>query len=637
MHKNRKKILSMLLILASVTTFMSVPANALSPPVANNDRCRNISMVSSEKLGRTIVWNYLKTEMNLPNSSIVGIISNMQAESRLRSDALGDAGRSYGLCQWHDSRCSDLIEYANNRNVSINDLETQLSFFRDEMSAKYPLLLESLRIMPDTKEGAYKAAYDMCMKFECPEALYASAENRGFQAAESFGCLEKECTDTLKILCNIYMAEMKNTEPFSSGPDWFGIELPESFGPVSSEVLSCCPNQTDYGSMPPVVSDFKPEALNGSEDSSTTHASDEVTVPEIGKITEKSEDTLEEKTEADLRGSGDDRNFENDTMFNPEPVDVSRTSKKIIFKGPDNELIAETENAGESFVFPEGPEADDGRIFIGWAVVESEGEDVVYQAMYSDPPAEYSDDTAAETAAAETEPIPEESEPSEEPVSNDDEMLSEQSVTEINVIFLGLDGQIIAEAIVDGIEEIVFPDDVPEVDGMTFVGWTLSECDDSHLVYITDYAESGIAEEADSKEPSPVPIEDAVDESADDSDAEVVSQADEPEGVDLTENAQSTAEGDTDPTIEIDDSAGEESDAIQTFSDSTIDTGDATDTGGEIISEDQETAPLSASDEAKEIPTVEMKSSGTAEEMQTDPPDDSDQELTGQESSSNPD
>lgn len=484
--------MSALLTTTSLIMFLSVPANALSPPV---NVCgaseKKASLVSSEKLGRTIVWNFLKNEMNLPNSSIVGIISNMQAESNLRSDALGDAGRSYGLCQWHDSRCLDLMEYAESRNASLNDLETQLYFFKDEMSAKYPLLLESLRNMPDTREGAYSAAYDLCMKFECPEALYVSAKSRGLNAEESFDLLEKDCPDSLSILCNIYMAGMKDTEPFSNMPDFFGKDISDGFGPVSSEVFTFQPNQTVYSPNKPAVLDVPADTENEPEQNPGQQYPDPVTdtggetgdhqYP--GTVPENSTPVSTEPSHVPDVPENESNNSpqESEPITENKPEDPEEGKYVILFTGPDGEIIGElTATDPGTIDFPEAPPASEGQEFIGWAVVETDEGSIVYQAVYVESVAQETGAEIPEEEPSDQVSEQEEPEPAEEPVSEGENEGSGANSVIPNVVFIDLNGVVVSETSISEDGEIAFPENAPEEDGMVFIETRRKTPDFSH-------------------------------------------------------------------------------------------------------------------------------------------------------------
>ena len=41
---------------------------------------------------------------NWSKEQACGIISNIEAESNFREDAIGDGGTAYGICQWHSDR-----------------------------------------------------------------------------------------------------------------------------------------------------------------------------------------------------------------------------------------------------------------------------------------------------------------------------------------------------------------------------------------------------------------------------------------------------------------------------------------------------------------------------------------------------
>lgn len=56
----------------------------------------------------TAFTTYLRREMKLNPAAVCGILANIEYESDFSPTAWGDDGTSYGLCQWHESRCRSL-------------------------------------------------------------------------------------------------------------------------------------------------------------------------------------------------------------------------------------------------------------------------------------------------------------------------------------------------------------------------------------------------------------------------------------------------------------------------------------------------------------------------------------------------
>ena len=65
------------------------------------------------------IYNYL-SEQGFSDAAICGILANIEHESGFRTDALGDGGTSYGICQWHNGRWNNLKNYCNKNNLDFN-------------------------------------------------------------------------------------------------------------------------------------------------------------------------------------------------------------------------------------------------------------------------------------------------------------------------------------------------------------------------------------------------------------------------------------------------------------------------------------------------------------------------------------
>ena len=55
------------------------------------------------------VTTYLSKEMKLNPAAVCGILANIDYESDFSPTVWGDDGTSFGLCQWHESRCQSLF------------------------------------------------------------------------------------------------------------------------------------------------------------------------------------------------------------------------------------------------------------------------------------------------------------------------------------------------------------------------------------------------------------------------------------------------------------------------------------------------------------------------------------------------
>ena len=59
----------------------------------------------------TAITPFLRRELKLNRAAVCGILANMEYEADFSPTAWGDDGTSYGLCQWHESRCRSLFSF----------------------------------------------------------------------------------------------------------------------------------------------------------------------------------------------------------------------------------------------------------------------------------------------------------------------------------------------------------------------------------------------------------------------------------------------------------------------------------------------------------------------------------------------
>ena len=131
------------------------------------------------------IYNYL-TSKGFNNAAVCGILSNIDEESKFNPTSIGDNGTSYGICQWHDSRWTDLKNYCNSNGLDSTTLEGQLDFLVYELEHKYPSVYKTFQTVPNTAEGAYQAAYTWTVDFEIPASKYTVDKYRGNNAKNGY-------------------------------------------------------------------------------------------------------------------------------------------------------------------------------------------------------------------------------------------------------------------------------------------------------------------------------------------------------------------------------------------------------------------------------------------------------------------
>ena len=131
------------------------------------------------------VYNSL-ADKGFNNAAICGILANIEHESGFSTDAVGDGGTSYGICQWHNSRWTNLRNFCDKNGYDQSSMEGQLEYLEWELKNNYSGVYKVLQNVPNTSEGAYKAAYEWTVHFEVPDNTESRARDRGNTAASSY-------------------------------------------------------------------------------------------------------------------------------------------------------------------------------------------------------------------------------------------------------------------------------------------------------------------------------------------------------------------------------------------------------------------------------------------------------------------
>ena len=125
------------------------------------------------------VFDYLTEELMLSDAAACGVLANIEHESNFQPTIYGDKGTSYGLCQWHNERFTALRGYCNALGLDYRTVEGQMAYLKYELGNKYTSLLLNLQAIDNTPDGAYRAAYLWCVRFEMPSNMQVKAVQRG--------------------------------------------------------------------------------------------------------------------------------------------------------------------------------------------------------------------------------------------------------------------------------------------------------------------------------------------------------------------------------------------------------------------------------------------------------------------------
>lgn len=154
-----------------------VPASMLVGSAGNTDT----SALPSK--AKTVVDYFISK--GLTCAAACGIAGNIKAESDFRTDAIGDNGTSFGICQWHLGRGTDMKNYVGSNWR--DNLTGQLEFLWSELNGSYKSsVLTTLRNVSNTEVGAKSAADVFVRKFEMPANVANESAKRQANAASYF-------------------------------------------------------------------------------------------------------------------------------------------------------------------------------------------------------------------------------------------------------------------------------------------------------------------------------------------------------------------------------------------------------------------------------------------------------------------
>ena len=136
------------------------------------------------------VFSYLTQSLGFNSAASCGIMANIEHESEFKPNlVIRDANGlpSGGLCQWNGGRFTNLRNFCNNRGYDYLSIEGQLEYLKYELQKdSFIHIYKYLKSVPNSKEGAYNAAYYWCYYFEIPRDRANKAAARGNLAVSKY-------------------------------------------------------------------------------------------------------------------------------------------------------------------------------------------------------------------------------------------------------------------------------------------------------------------------------------------------------------------------------------------------------------------------------------------------------------------
>lgn len=116
------------------------------------------------------------TDFGFSQAQAAGIVANLNAESALNPNAVGDNGAAFGIGQWHRAGQERFRAWAG-KGIRGSTQDEQLQFLAYDLRKQYPSLFRSARTARDMAE-------QMSMLYERPAAGAAEAARRGDAAVQ---------------------------------------------------------------------------------------------------------------------------------------------------------------------------------------------------------------------------------------------------------------------------------------------------------------------------------------------------------------------------------------------------------------------------------------------------------------------
>ena len=111
------------------------------------------------------IYLFITGEMGLNKAAACGIMANMRRESGYRPDA-DNSGMYHGLCQWGGGRLDNLYAFCANNGYYYDSIAGQLHFMQWELNGSYRSVLEQLKYVENSPEGAAYAGSIFAVSYE---------------------------------------------------------------------------------------------------------------------------------------------------------------------------------------------------------------------------------------------------------------------------------------------------------------------------------------------------------------------------------------------------------------------------------------------------------------------------------------
>lgn len=128
---------------------------------------------------------YSLVKGGLSSAAACGVMANIEKESNF-NPAAGSTRSAYGLCQWTGGRRSNLFRFCSDNGYSSSSVEGQIAFLLHELRSSYTGVLNTLKNVANSGDGAYNAGYRFCYDFERPANKSSRSSQCGSVARSSY-------------------------------------------------------------------------------------------------------------------------------------------------------------------------------------------------------------------------------------------------------------------------------------------------------------------------------------------------------------------------------------------------------------------------------------------------------------------
>ena len=162
--------------------FVATASDGTTKSVSYSFSVKAATTSGTSSQNENTIYNFLVNECGYNKAAACAILANIYAESGFNPNLYGDNGTSYGICQWHNDRFTNLKNYCSKNGLDYTSLYGQLKFLQYELTYSKTSVHNYLKSLSNTQACAYNGAAYFCKVFEAPANMEYQANLRGNNA-----------------------------------------------------------------------------------------------------------------------------------------------------------------------------------------------------------------------------------------------------------------------------------------------------------------------------------------------------------------------------------------------------------------------------------------------------------------------